>query len=305
MIEDNHIFRINVKKNLAGAEIGGIKMHAAIDCIFRRNIIHHCTRGIWLDWQAQGTRVTQNLFFENTWPQEVLLPSGENASVLLQDLGEDLFVEVSHGPTLVDNNLLLSKRCVKFASRGGAFVHNLFAGSLTCIGTGTDNGAVGIPSPRYTPYHVKHGTRAAGFMTILHGDVRFYANIFVQTKIPEIFHALQEMTAAAKDPHARMWDTMNFDAGTFVYDGYPTQETWQKQFDGYCGMGAERADPNRYYTHLSVWAEGNVYFGGARPWESEKNPAVFARSPRLVLRVQNGRYVLDTDLYEEAGEPLF
>ena len=30
---------INNKQNLAGAEIGGIKMHAAIDVIFRRNHI--------------------------------------------------------------------------------------------------------------------------------------------------------------------------------------------------------------------------------------------------------------------------
>ena len=299
VIEDNRIFRINVKKNLAGAEIGGIKMHAAIDCIFRRNVIHHCTRGIWLDWQAQGTRVTQNLFFENTWPKDVPMPGGENAAVLFRGLGEDLFVEVSHGPTLVDNNLFLSARSVKFASQGGAFVHNLFAGSLTCIGTGTDNGAVGIPSQRYTPYHEKHGTRVAGFMTILHGDVRFYSNVFVQTKIPEIFHQMQVCVATAEDPRARMWDTMNFDAGTFVYNGYPTEEEWKKQFEGYCGMGAESGYPNRYYTHLPVWACGNVYFGGAKPWENEKDPVVVTRAPRLALTEQNGRYVLDTDLYEE------
>ena len=34
VIEDNHIHHINNKQNLAGAEIGGIKMHAAIDVIF-------------------------------------------------------------------------------------------------------------------------------------------------------------------------------------------------------------------------------------------------------------------------------
>ena len=41
IIEDNHIHHINNKQNLSGAEIGGIKMHAAIDVIFRRNHIHH------------------------------------------------------------------------------------------------------------------------------------------------------------------------------------------------------------------------------------------------------------------------
>ncbi|MCR5674761.1 MAG: right-handed parallel beta-helix repeat-containing protein, partial [Lachnospiraceae bacterium] len=68
LIEDNHIHHINNKQNLAGAEIGGNKMHAAIDCVYRRNHIHHCTRGMWLDWQAQGTRVTQNFFHDNTLP---------------------------------------------------------------------------------------------------------------------------------------------------------------------------------------------------------------------------------------------
>ena len=34
VIEDNHIHHINNKQNLAGAEIGGIKMHAAIDVSF-------------------------------------------------------------------------------------------------------------------------------------------------------------------------------------------------------------------------------------------------------------------------------
>ncbi len=49
VIEDNHIHHINNKQDLAGAEIGGIKMHAAIDVIIRRNHFHHCTRGLWLD----------------------------------------------------------------------------------------------------------------------------------------------------------------------------------------------------------------------------------------------------------------
>ena len=73
LIEDNHIHHINNKQNLAGAEIGGIKMHAAIDVIIRRNNIHDCTRGLWLDWQAQGTRVTQNFFYNNMLPHDYLL----------------------------------------------------------------------------------------------------------------------------------------------------------------------------------------------------------------------------------------
>ena len=134
LIEDNHIHHINNKQNLAGAEIGGIKMHAAIDCIYRRNYIHHCTRGIWLDWQAQGTRVTQNFFHDNCPPANA---NGE----ILGELAEDLFIEVSHGPTLVDNNIFLSPRALKLATQGVACVHNIIAGSFTAVGRGCNNGA--------------------------------------------------------------------------------------------------------------------------------------------------------------------
>lgn len=127
IIEDNHIHHINNKQDLTGAEIGGIKMHAAIDVVFRRNHIHHCTRGLWLDWQAQGTRVTENLFHDN------VPPVGTKVTDPLS-LAEDVFVEVSHGPTLIDNNVMLSNCSCKICAQGIALVHNLIAGSLTWVG---------------------------------------------------------------------------------------------------------------------------------------------------------------------------
>ena len=101
IIEDNHIHHINNMMELGGAEIAGIKMHAAIDVIYRRNYIHHCTMGIWCDWEAQGTRITQNLLHDNQKPAFAKQLKGAMMS-------QDLFVEVSHGPTLIDNNILLS-----------------------------------------------------------------------------------------------------------------------------------------------------------------------------------------------------
>lgn len=68
LIEDNHIHHINNMMELGGAEIAGIKMHAAIDVVMRRNHIHHCTMGIWCDWEAQGTRLSQNLLHDNQQP---------------------------------------------------------------------------------------------------------------------------------------------------------------------------------------------------------------------------------------------
>ena len=36
-------------QEIGGAEIAGIKLHAAIDGIFRRNHSHHSKMGIWCD----------------------------------------------------------------------------------------------------------------------------------------------------------------------------------------------------------------------------------------------------------------
>jgi hypothetical protein len=68
------------------------------------------------------------------------------------------------------------------------------------------------------------------------------------------------------------WDDGNVLAGTFRYDGYPTFEEWDKEFEGYCGMGSEPSD--RYYMHLPVWASGNVYCNGAKAWEKEQDAIV-------------------------------
>lgn len=289
LIEDNHIHHINNRQNLAGAEIGGIKMHAAIDVVFRRNHIHHCTRGIWLDWQAQGTRVTQNLFHHNTLPN--LKPDQPDPDQqVMQGIGEDIFVEVSHGPTLIDNNLLLSTRAVKLACQGVALVHNLIAGSFTAVGIGTDNGAKTLSSPRYTPYHMHHRTEVAGFMTFLHGDMRFYNNIFIQQPVHPALKAAEEHMV----PNS--WDDGNVTVGTFPYDGYPTFAEWDKEFEGYCGMGSAPSD--RYYMHLPVWSDGNLYCNGARPWEKEKAPCQTKDAVSLELEETQGHYRLKTDLYD-------
>lgn len=263
-IEDCHIHHINNKQNLAGAEIGGIKMHAAIDTVIRRCHIHHCTRGIWLDWQAQGTRVTQSFFHDNTVPNMKETPADLNPSVF-SGVAEDLFVEVSHGPTLIDNNIFLSERALKLACQGVAVVHNIIAGSLVDIGIGTNNGALTMDSPRYTPYHMPHRTEVAGFMTFLHGDARFYNNVFIQRPLRPALAPIMEMMGS----DGSGWDDGNAVVGTCPYDGYQTFEEWDREFEGYCGMGSPLSD--RYYIHLPVWTGGNYFFNGAKPWEKESD----------------------------------
>ena len=286
VIEDNHIHHINNKQDLAGAEIGGIKMHAAIDVIIRRNHFHHCTRGLWLDWQAQGTRVTQNLFHDNTPPEGIEITP-------LLGLGEDIFIEVSHGPTLVDNNLLLSNCACRISTQGVAFVHNLIAGSFTWVGAGVDNGGKYLPTPRYTPYHMPHRTEVAGFMTILHGDMRFYNNVFVQQPVREDYaaHAKQEGTQAE----------YNFICGTCPYEGYPTPEEYFKRLGPWV-MDDEK-NKDKFYEHLPVSAGGNLYFNGAKPMSGEAGAFVdTAHQITLSLSETPDGVKLETNLYDALPE---
>ncbi|MBQ0002735.1 MAG: right-handed parallel beta-helix repeat-containing protein [Treponema sp.] len=286
LIENNHIHHINNKQNLAGAEIGGIKMHAAIDVIYRRNHIHHCTRGIWLDWQAQGTRVTQNFFHDNNLPFDYNM----NKESLVGG-GEDLFIEVSHGPTLVDNNIFLSDRALKLATQGVACVHNIIAGGFVSVGRGTNNGTPHIPSARFTPYHYPHSTLVRGFMTILHGDDKFFNNIFIQQK-PRPF-----MKKCMAHSRKNEWDDSNVFAGTFKFNDYPTFSEWNKQFEGYCGMGSVTTD--RYYDKLPVWAGGNLYFNGAKPMKKETDAYVDTKNEITIsYREENGKFTLQTNVYD-------
>lgn len=294
IIEDNHIHHINNKQNLAGAEIGGIKMHAAIDVQIRRNHFHHCTRGLWLDWQAQGTRVTQNLFHHNALPNlpddPAMCPDPAKA---MQGMGEDIFIEVSHGPTLVDNNLLLSVRSLKLPTQGVAVVHNLIAGGLVSVGIGVNNGAKTLNSPRYTPYHVQHQTEIAGFMTILHGDMRFYNNIFIQQPMNPI------LKAAMENMGNNEWEDGNIKVGTFPYDDYPTFDEWNAEFKGNCGMGSAPSD--RYYMHLPVWSAGNVYCNGAQAWKKENDPECL-ECVKFAIEEENEALRVKTNLYEKIHE---
>ena len=281
LIEDNRIHHINLDQQLTGAEIAGIKLHAAIDTVIRRNRIHHCTRGIWLDWQAQGTRVTANILHHNR-----PLPGLPLRSQL--GLGEDLFVEVSHGPTLIDHNLMLSPCAGRISTQGIAFAHNLIAGSFTCVGTGTHNAGLDHPeSARFTPYHVPHSTMVAGFMTILHGDARFYSNIFVQQ---EEDRELSGFMAAAGRAALNM---LHLACGTLPWNDFPAPEEYFARFT----PERIRGDRAMYYGPLPVWARGNAYFNGAQPCAADPDAAVPAGRVAFRLTEENGRWLLETDLW--------
>jgi hypothetical protein len=148
VIENNNIYNIWTKRQWTGAERGGIKIHASIDMIVKNNRLVNCGRGLWLDWMAQGTHVTGNLLYGNST--------------------DDIFVEVNHGPFLIENNILLSQLAIRDWSEGGAYVHNLIAGNIELS-----------PQKRETPFQLPHSTEVGGLRTTQGGDNRYYNNIFV------------------------------------------------------------------------------------------------------------------------------
>ena len=150
-IENNHIYDIYTKRQYGGPDLAGIKILGAIDVVIRNNHIHDAYRGLWMDWMAQGTRITGNLLYDND--------------------NDDLFMEVNHGPFVIDNNIFLSSSSLRDWSQGGAYVHNLFGGYIKKR----------TVSDRETPFHKAHSTEIAGLEKIYGGDNRFFNNIFLHT----------------------------------------------------------------------------------------------------------------------------
>ena len=277
-IEDCHIHHVCNSQQLGGAETAGIKLHAAIDVTIRRNHIHHCIMGVWCDWQAQGARITQNLMHDN-WP-----PQGRPHAMGAM-FSTDVFIEVGHGPTLIDNNLLLSPVSVTIPSQGIAVVHNLMLGSFSLINSGVDSIVNGQREPRYTPYHIRHRTEVAGFMTILHGDDRVYNNIFVQQ------HPIDH---PERTPENSDYEVV----GTSPFDIFPSYDEWYAPFK-------EGAEPNMgglgkaHFGHLPAWVGGNAYFNGATVSKHDTTGKVCKRKVSVTWEEKDGKTVVKTKLYSQ------
>lgn len=147
-ITGNSVYNIHVGQTFAGEEIAAIKLHAAVDVLISHNNIYDAPLGMWLDWMAQGTLISDNLFHDNQM---------------------DVYVEVNHGPFVFANNLFLSPISLRDLSKGGAYVHNLFAGTIDVRPYGG----------RQTPYLKPHSTAIAGLHDNPRGDDRYYNNLMV------------------------------------------------------------------------------------------------------------------------------
>ena len=210
-ISNNRIYNIGIKREFYGYEIAGIKLHAAIDTQIYDNCIHDCSLGVWLDWQTQGTRVSRNVFYNNS---------------------RDLFVEVSSGPYLVDNNILTADYALDNHAQGGAYVNNLIRGEMVHRKM----------LDRATPYHFAHSTFVSGFAPVYGGDDRFYNNIFIGDK------KLSQV-------------------GTDHYDGYPASLDEYIE-----AVSQEEGDHQAFHKiNQPVFINNNAYLNGASSFDREQD----------------------------------
>lgn len=237
-IYDNHIYNVGMHDEFWGHEIAGIKLHAPIDTQIYRNHIHECGLGIWLDWQAQGTRVSANLFHHNII---------------------DLKIEVTHGPCLVDNNILGSEQNLQNAAQGTAYVHNMFLGGML---------KYDIPE-RSTPYCVPHSTEINGVTQVFGDDDRFYNNIFAN--------------AAEKE-------NQRFVPGLAMYNGCPDtleeylDTVWQKY--GMCDIA------NYMLERQPVYMAHNYYGDDVPAYERDKDCVKAATATKAqIVTEEDGVYL--------------
>ena len=250
-IYNNHIYNIALKREFYGHEIAGIKLHAPIDVGIHDNRIHDCSLGTWMDWQTQGTRISSNLYYNNN---------------------RDLFIEVSHGPYIVDNNILASDYALDNFSQGGAYVNNLIAGKMVHRKI----------LKRSTPYHHPHSTKIKGFTVILGGDDRFYNNLFI---------GLNDM-----DKIITKENNSKEGVGTAHFDDYTTSLT------EYLEKVHQKPGDVEIFMDINqpVYINNNLYLKGSHPFEREVNNLVLENfDPKLEIKEKNDIVYLNCELPEK------
>ncbi len=165
LISGNFIEDTNYRKEFGGWETAAIKFHNSVDTVISGNLIRGVYRqkegafGIWMDFGNQGTRITRNIIYKT-----------EAATV---------FLEMDHGPTLVDNNVLIGP-AVRSNSEATVFAHNLF------VDCGYDYSP---DTGRRSEYYKPHTTIGAGRRWGTAQDDKWFNNIFVRRGLNDVKNA--------------------------------------------------------------------------------------------------------------------
>ena len=165
VISGNLIEDTNYRKEFGGWETAAIKFHNSVDTVISGNLIRGVFHqqqgafGIWIDYANQGIRITGNVIYDT-----------QAATV---------FLEMNHGPTLVDNNILIGE-AIRSNSEATVFAHNLFV----------DCGYKYYPdTKRRSAYYTPHTTKAVGRKTGTAQDEKWFNNIFIRQGLDDVKEA--------------------------------------------------------------------------------------------------------------------
>ena len=112
--------------------------------------------GIWMDYANQGTRITRNIIYDTE--------------------AETVFLEMNHGPALIDNNVLIGKG-LKSNSEATIIAHNLLVDSWYKYQPDTR---------RRSSYYKPHTTKDIGRKTGTAKDERWHNNIFIRRGLDDV-----------------------------------------------------------------------------------------------------------------------
>ena len=162
IISGNLIEDTNYRKEFGGWETAAIKFHNSVDTVIRGNLIRGVFHqeqgafGIWIDYANQGIRITGNVIYDT-----------QAATV---------FLEMNHGPTLVDNNILIGEN-VRSNSEATVFAHNLFVDCGYQYNPDTN---------RRSAYYTPHTTKSVGTKTGTAQDEKWFNNIFIRQGLDDV-----------------------------------------------------------------------------------------------------------------------
>jgi hypothetical protein len=158
----NFIEDTNYRREFGGWETAAIKLHNSVDTLITSNLIRgvyhqqQAAYGIWMDYANQGTRITGNIIYDTD--------------------AETVFLEMNHGPTLIDNNVLIGKG-LKSNSEATIIAHNLLVDSWYKYQPDVK---------RRSAYYKPHTTVPVGKKTGTAKDERWYNNIFIRRGLDDV-----------------------------------------------------------------------------------------------------------------------
>ena len=252
----NYIGETSYRYEFQGSEPAAIKFHNGVDLIIENNYIASSNRvmGLWIDFGNQNIRVTRNFF------------------------GELIFLEMNHGPILIDNNILVGN----YTNRGSGAT--TMANNLLIINKFDYeqdpyrrtrllmiNELTYIHDPfRTAGYYMPHTRNTVNRELCFIRDERWYNNIIVNK-------GLDSLRAIQPDPSYLVASSTS-PVTTFMHLG---------------------VDP--LTTNYGCAADYNLYLNGAKPHDRfDRNSTVSSFNPEFSVRDQDGNVTVTLMMNEEA-----